>query len=140
MTYPKARFYVANKSRKILESFKHRYKNQSNYKTCLIDVFKGVSIHDFIYDKSKFDLVIADKIYSNVKKKKERYSINFLYKFYIKQNGILCLVSYIHHIKKDTVNIKRLNNPILDIRIPVKNKNILVQYLLYTKNKNYLEL
>ncbi|MFW9820785.1 MAG: hypothetical protein ACFFE5_14340 [Candidatus Thorarchaeota archaeon] len=139
--FPKAQFYIANKSSKILESFKDRYKNQNNYKICILDVFKGVSIHDFIYNNSKFDLVIADKIYSHEKKRKKRYySINFLYKFYLKQNGILCLLSHIRNRKKDNSNLLGSIKPILEKTIQVKNENYFVQFILYSKKENYLKL
>ncbi len=139
--FPKAYFYIANKSGKILESFKDHYKNEDNYSTCILDVFKGVSIHDFIYDNSKLDLVIADRIYSNKKNRKKRYySIKFLYKFYLKQNGILCLLSHIRDIEKDNYNLLGDIKPLLEKRIPVKNEKYFVQFILYSKRESYLEL
>jgi hypothetical protein len=139
--FPKAHFYIANKSGKILESFKEHYKNENNYSIYILDVFKGVSIHDFIYDNSKFDLVIADKIYSNKKNRKKRYySIKFLYKFYLRQNGILCLFSHIRDIEKHNSNLLGFIRPLLEKRIPVKNEKYFAQFILYSKRENYLEL
>jgi hypothetical protein len=137
MVFPKAHYYVANKAKSILKSFKEHYKNRKNYNIYILDVLKGVSIHDFIYNNPKFDLVIAYKIYSKVKKKKRYYSINFLYKFYLNQDGILCLISNIQHSEEKLDYLKPLK-PIIEKIIPIKNEKTSVQFTFYKKKNKYL--
>ena len=69
---PDAEFYIASKSKDILKSFIEHYNKQQNYSTHTLNVFKGVSLHDFTYYIGKFDLVIANKIYSQARKKKAK--------------------------------------------------------------------
>jgi hypothetical protein len=137
MVFPKAHYYVANKTNSILKSFKEHYKNRKNYNMYILDVLKGVSIHDFIYNNPKLDLVIADKIYSKVKKKKRYYSINFLYKFYLNQDGILCLISNIQHSEEKKLDYLKPLKPIIEKIIPLKNEKTSVQFSFYLKKNKY---
>jgi hypothetical protein len=131
--YPNAHFYIANISKNILDDFQDHFRNQNNYSTCILDVFKGRSLHDFIYNNSKFDLVITDKLFSKERKKKRNYSIRFLYKFYLHQNGILCIINYLQYSKKDIYKPLKAIKPVLEKKIPVKWENYAVQFVVYSK-------
>lgn len=135
--FPNARFFLANKSREILESFRTLNKDHKNYSTYILDVVKGVSLHDFIYNNIKFDLVIANKIYSRVKRKKRYHSIRFLFKFYLRQNGILCLINYVKNSRRDKFNLLKATKPVLKKEIPVKKEKYAIQFLIYTKKNKY---
>lgn len=135
---PKVQFYLANISNEPLESFKRIYKNYENYSTHILDVSKGVSLHDFVFYNDKFDLVIANKVYSNLSKKKRKLSLKFLYKHYLRQNGILCIISYIKDTNQDVKNnFMRNIKPVLEKESLTKNKKSSIQFSFYMRKKKY---
>jgi len=138
MIFPNSKFFITSKSRDIVNSFIKHYNKQKNYFAYTLDVLNGASLHDFIYNNSKFDLVIANKIFSKVKKKKRYFSVKFLYKYYLNQNGILCLINYIRNSKIDKFILLKTIKPALEKRIPLKNKNCLVQFISYIKKTKYV--
>ncbi len=133
--FPSAHFYIANKSKHILKSFEEHFEKETNYSTYILDILNGASLHDLIYTNSPFDLVIANKIYNNVKKKKRYLSTRFLYKFYLWQYGTLCLVNYLKDSKKENFILSGLVDPSLEVKIPVKKENYVVQFIIYSKNQ-----
>jgi len=135
---PDAQFYITNRSKKILESFKEHFKNQKNYSTYILDVFKGVSLNDFTYYNDRFDLVIANKIISQVNKKKGNLSIKFLYKHYLRQYGILCIINYTQNLKVDKFRIIRTIKPALEKKIPIKNKKGSIHFIFYIRRKKVI--
>ncbi|NHJ20383.1 MAG: hypothetical protein EAX91_05540 [Candidatus Lokiarchaeota archaeon] len=135
---PNARFYITNSSNKVLESFKKYTKNYENYSTCILDVSKGVSLHDFVFYNGKFDLVIANKAYSQLSKKKRNLSLKFLYKHYLRENGILSIISYIRDtIQGGKFNFIRNIKPVLEKEISIENKKNSIQFSFFRKNKRF---
>jgi hypothetical protein len=134
--FPTAHFYIASKSKDILKSFEEHFENENKYSTYILDVLNGASLHDLIYTNSPFDLVIVNKIYNKVKKKKRYLSTRFLYKFYLQQYGALCLVNYLKDSKKEKFKLSESVKPTLEKKIPVKQENYLVQFIIYSKNHN----
>jgi len=135
---PDSQFFIANKSEKILESFKNYFKKHKNYSTYLLDVSKGVSLHDFIFYNGKFDMVIANKIYSRLSKKKRYLSIKFLYKYYLHQYGILCIINYTQNYKRVKSSLLRNIKPLLEKEFSIKNINGSIQFSFYMSNKKYI--
>ena len=131
-----AQFYIANKSRDILKSFIEHYNKQQNYSTHTLNVFKGVSLHDFTYYNGKFDLVIANKIYSQARKKKVYLSIRFLYKHYLRQYGILCIIT--KNSKGDKFSLLENIKPALEKKIPIKNKKGSIHFIFYVRRKKFI--
>lgn len=135
---PDAQFYIANKSKDILKSFIEHYNKQQNYSTHTLNVFKGVSLHDFTYYNGKFDLVIANKIYSQARKKKVYLSIKFLYKHYLRQYGILCIINYTKNSKGDKFSLLENIKPTLEKKIPIKNKKGSIHFIFYVRRKKFI--
>jgi hypothetical protein len=133
--YPDAQFYITSKSKDILNSFMELYNEQQNYSTHILDVFEGVSLHDFTYYNGKFDLIIANKIYSQAKKKIGYYSINFLFKHYLRQYGILCLIFYIENTKGDKFSLLKNIKPIFRKKISIRNKKGSIFFIFYIRRK-----
>jgi hypothetical protein len=126
-------YFIGNKSKKVLESFKKYHKNHKNYSTYDIDVSKGVSLHDFVFYNGKVDLIIANKVYTQLSKKKRNLSIKFLYKHYLSQYGILCIIDNAESTKKADYNIKRNIKPVLEKEIPIKNEKSVIRFIFYRK-------
>ncbi len=135
---PEAQFYITSKSKDILKSFIEHYNKQQNYSTHILDVFKGVSLHDFTYYNGKFDLVIANKIYSQARKKKGYLSIKFLYKHYLRQYGILCIINYTKNSKGDKFSLLETIKPALEKKIPIKNKKGSIHFIFYVRRKKFI--
>ena len=136
LIYPNAQFYLTNKSKEKLKSFIEHYNKQQNYSTHTLYVLKGVSLFDFIYSNGKFDLVIANKIYSQARKKKRYLSIRFLYIHYLRQYGILCIINYTQNSKGDKLSLIEPIKPALEIKIPIKNKKGSIRFIFYVRRKN----
>lgn len=136
LIYPDAQFYITNKSKEILKSFIEHYNKQQNYSTHTLNVFKGVSLLDFTYYNGKFDLVIANKIYSQARKKKRYFSIRFLYIHYLRQYGILCIINYTQNSKGDKLSLIEPIKPALEKGIPIKNKRGSIRFIFYVRRKN----
>jgi len=136
--YPEAQFYIANKSKHILKSFKEHYNKQQNYSTHTLNVFKGVSLHDFTYYNGKFDLVIANKIYAQQRKKKTYLSIKFLYKHYLRQYGILCIINFTQNSERDKFSLLENVQPVFEKKVPIKNKNGSIHFIFYVGRKKYI--
>ncbi len=134
--YPDAQYYITSKSKEILKSFIEHYNKQQNYSTYTLNVFKGVSLLDFTYYNGKFDLVIANKIYSQARKKKRYLSIRFLYIHYLRQYGILCIINYTQNSKGDKLSLIEPIKPALEIKIPIKNKKGSIRFIFYVRRKN----
>ena len=132
---PDAHFFITNKSKEILESFKGYYKNRKNSCTYVLDVSKGVSLADFIFYNGKVDLVIANNIYSQLSKKKRYLSIKFLYRHYLRQYGILCIINYTQNSKRDKSSLLRTIKPVLEKEIPLKNKKNSIRFIFYIRKK-----
>lgn len=136
--YPDAQFYITNKSKEILKSFIEHYNKQQNYSTHTLNVFKGVSLLDFTYYNGKFDLVIANKIYSQARKKKRYLSIRFLYIHYLRQYGILSIINYTQNSKGDKFSILETIKPALEKKIPIKNKKGSIHFIFYVRRKRFV--
>jgi len=135
---PDAQFYITNKSKDILKSFIEHYNKQQNYSTHTLNVFKGVSLHDFTYYNGKFDLVIANKIYSQARKRKGYLSIRFLYKHYLRQYGILCIINYTQDSKGDIFRLLENIKPSLEKKFPIKNKKGSIHFIFYVRRKKFI--
>jgi hypothetical protein len=133
--YPNAQFYITNNSKGILNSFIEHYNKQQNYSTHTLDVFNGASLHDFTYYKGKFDLVIANKIYSQKIKKKGYLSIRFLFKHYLRQYGILCIIYYTQNSKGDKFSLLENIEPAQKKKIQIKNKKDSIHFIFYVRKK-----
>jgi len=136
--YPDAQFYITNKSKEILKSFIEHYNKQQDYSTHTLNVFKGVSLLDFTYNNGKFDLVIANKIYSQARKKKRYLSIRFLYIHYLRQYGILCIIKYTQNSKGDKFSLLETIKPDLEKKIPIKNKKGSIHFIFYVRRKKFV--
>ncbi len=136
--YPDAQFYITNKSKEILKSFIEHYNKQQNYSTHTLNVFKGVSLLDFTYYNGKFDLVIANKIYSQARKKKRYLSIRFLYIHYLRQYGILSIIIYTQNSKGDKFSLLETIKPDLEKKIPIKNKKGSIHFIFYVRRKKFV--
>lgn len=135
---PDAQFFITNNSNKALISFKRNSKIYENYSTHILDVSKGVSLNDFVYYNGKFDLVIANKVYSQLNKKKRNLSLKFLYKHYLRENGILCIISDIRDTIQDgKFNFMRNIKPVLEKVFSIKNKKNSIQFSIYIKKKKF---
>lgn len=135
---PDAQFYITSKSKNILKSFIEHYNKQQNYSTHTLNVLKGVSLHDFTYYNGKFDLVIANKIYSQARKKKGYFSIRFLFKHYLRQYGILCIINYTQNSKGDKFCLLETIKPALEKKNPIKNKKGSIHFIFYVRRKKFL--
>jgi len=138
LVYPDAQFYITNKSKEILKSFIDHYNKQQNYSTHTLYVFKGVSLLDFTYYNGKFDLVIANKIYSQARKKKRCLSIRFLFIHYLRQYGILCIINYRKNSKGDKLSLIEPIKPALEKKIPIKNKKGSISFIFYVRRKKFV--
>lgn len=136
LIYPNAQFYLTNKSKEKLKSFIEHYNKQQNYSTHTLYVLKGVSLFDFIYSNGKFDLVIANKIYSQARKKKRYLSIRFLYVHYLRQDGILCIINSTQNSKGDKFNLIEPIKSALEKKILIKNKKNSIRFIFYVRRKN----
>lgn len=138
--YPDAQFYIVNESKDILKSFLEHYNKEIKYFTHTLNVFKGVSLHDFTYYHGKFDLVIANKIYSQERKKKGYLSIRFLYKHYLRQYGILCIIIYTQNSKGDKFYLLETIKPALEKKFQIKNKKGSIHFIFYVRRKKFIYL
>jgi hypothetical protein len=138
VNFPNAKFCITSKSNNILKSFEVHFKDQIGYSTHLLDVQKGVSLHDFIYKRSKFDLVIANKIYSKLKRRKRYLSIKFLHKHFLHPNGLLCLINYIKDSKTDGFNLLKYVKPVRLETFPIKKSKYSVQFVFYRNNRKII--
>lgn len=136
--YPDAQFHIASKSKVILKNFIERYNKQKNYSTHILNVFKGVSLHDFTYYYGKFDLVIANKIYSQARKKKGHLSIRFLFKHYLRQYGILCIIIYTQDSKGDKFSLFENTKPVLEKKLSRRNKKSSVHLIFFVRRKKFV--
>lgn len=136
--YPDAQFYITNKSKEILKSFIEHYNKQQNYSTHTLNVFKGVSLLDFTYYNGKFDLVIANKIYSRARKKKRYLSTRFLFIHYLRQYGILSIINYTQNSKGDKFSLLETIKPDLEKKIPIKNKKGSIHFIFYIRRKRFV--
>ena len=134
---PDAQYYITSKSNDILKSFIQRYNKQQNYSTHTLNVFEGVSLLDFTYYNGKFDLVIVNKIYSQARKKKRYLSARFLYKHYLRQYGILCIINYTQNSKGNKSNLLRTIKPALEKKIPTKNKKGSIHFIFYVRRRKF---
>jgi hypothetical protein len=132
---PGAQYFIGNKSKDVLESFKKYHKNHKNYSTYILDVSKGASLHDFIFYNGKVDLIIANKVYSQLSRKKRRLSIKFLYKHYLCQYGVLCIIEKAKSNTKCEYNFKRNIKPVLVKEIQIKNERSVIRLIFYMKKK-----
>jgi hypothetical protein len=130
---PDAQFYIANSSNEPLESFKRYFKRYKNYSTYILDVSKGVSLHDFVFYNGKFDLVIINKVYSQLSIKKRNLSMMFLYKHYLYQYGILCIITDTKNTTQLKSSFIRNIKPVLEKDIPVKNKKSADRFIFYMR-------
>jgi hypothetical protein len=136
--FPNTKFYITSNSKDTLKSFREHFKEQKSYFSHFLDVQKGVSLHDFTYYYGKFDLVIANKIYSKIKRRKRYLSIKFLYKHYLQQNGLLCLIDYVQDSKKEKYNLLKYIEPAKIKSIPIKKKDYSIQFIFYRNNKKFV--
>ncbi len=120
-----------------MKTFIEHYSKQQNYSTHVLNVFKGVSLHDFTYYYGKFDLVIANKIYSKARKKKVYLSIRFLFKHFLHQYGILCIIIYTQHTRDNKFLLFENIKPVLEKKISLRNKNSPIHLIFYINRKKF---
>lgn len=138
---PNSQFFIANKSKNILQSFKLDYKKQRNYTIQVIDIFDGLSLFNFTLKYGKFDIVIVSGLYTcNINKKKLRYSAKFLYKHLLQFHGIFCIENLTHDTKINQSPILENKHPIISQTIETQNSDRLIFFTVYLKKNPNLFL
>jgi len=134
--FPNSQFFIANKSKNILKSFKLNCKEHRNYSIQVIDIFDGLSLFNFALKYGKFDIIIVSGLYTyKINKKKLRYSAKFLYKHLVQFDGIFCIVNLTQDLKINKSPILENEHPIISQTIDTLDSDLLIFFTVYLKKK-----